>query len=253
MMQTAVSRFATAVLCFSEYAKDLVISHCHARKEGTILVSPPLPETLFRDQQLSALQRASLRAAYAKSDDLLVFVLSRIEPRKGILEALEAFVLVKKRRGHTRLVFLLSGPTTESEYLDQIFQVCRRYQLFDQVRFIPPCSREEVFRLYQAVDLVLLPSLDLETLGLVTLEAMRYGTPVMAFSRGASKEILTGALQKPLLVSEVSPQSLAHSLLAFANLKGAEVLQLRKHVRERYQTFLTSHPHIVNYIDELLS
>lgn len=249
MLQAAVNRFATKVLCFSEYALRLAISSYFAPEKRTFLVRPPLSESLFKIQELSSSMRVSLRATYVSNEELLVFLPSRIEPRKGILEALQALALLKEQGCHTRIVFLLSGPTTESWYLDQIFQVCRHFQLFDRVRFIPPCSRQEVFQLYQVVDLVLLPSLDLETLGLVTLEAMRYGTPVMAFSRGASSEILGEDLQETLLVPEVSAQSLASSLLAFTRLDEDGLARLQRRVEKRYQEFKTSDPETIELID----
>lgn len=51
-------------------------------------------------------------------------------------------------------------------------------------------SDDEIEVYYRAADLYFLPTIDLEGFGLVTIEAMRYGTPVIATNVGGSKEIL---------------------------------------------------------------
>lgn len=63
--------------------------------------------------------------------------------------------------------------------------------------FVP---EEQLSRYYQAADLVVMPTLQLEGFGLVTVEALACGTPVLGTPVGALPEVLSRV--DPLLIAE---------------------------------------------------
>jgi glycosyltransferase involved in cell wall biosynthesis len=69
--------------------------------------------------------------------------------------------------------------------------------------------------LLQAADLFVLPSIALEAFGLVTLEALACGTPVLATNRCASPEIL-GPLDGQLLIPGSDAIAIAEAILTRA-------------------------------------
>ena len=97
-------------------------------------------------------------------------------------------------------------------------------------------------RYYQSADLFVLPSLDLEGFGLVTLESLACGTPVLATRVGGSVEILD-ALDDAFLADEAVPACLAKAILRFLDDKweGPPLRdRCRSFVADRYSWDLTA-------------
>ncbi len=72
----------------------------------------------------------------------------------------------------------------------------------DRVRLLGFVPEEQLPSYYQAADLILVPTLELEGFGLVTVEALACGTPVLGTPVGALPEVLTRV--DPGLVAEGS-------------------------------------------------
>jgi glycosyltransferase involved in cell wall biosynthesis len=71
---------------------------------------------------------------------------------------------------------------------------------------------------YQAADLFVLPTKILEGFGLVTVESLSCGTPVLGTPIGATKEILAG-LDTRLLFDGTEPRDISERILYFLNRK----------------------------------
>jgi glycosyltransferase involved in cell wall biosynthesis len=76
----------------------------------------------------------------------------------------------------------------------------RQKRLSEVVRLVGFIPESQLSQYYQAADLVLMPSLQLEGFGLVMVEAMACGTPVLGTPVGAIPEILNQV--DPILVAE---------------------------------------------------
>ncbi len=76
------------------------------------------------------------------------------------------------------------------------------------VRFLGHVPSEQLPLYYRAADLFVLPTRSLEGFGLVTIEALASGTPVVGTPVGGTVEILTG-LDPGLLAADASPAALA--------------------------------------------
>jgi glycosyltransferase involved in cell wall biosynthesis len=131
-------------------------------------------------------------------DKLIIGLIGRFDPHKGQVLLLEA---LSKIDDPNACVCFLGEPTKESglEYMNKMRAMILQYSLQDRV-FIRP-FRKDISTFFNAVDVFVMAS-KAETFGMVTIESMACGTPVIASNAGGSPEILDngkfGILFKPL-------------------------------------------------------
>ncbi len=109
----------------------------------------------------------------------MVAFVGRIQPLKGPDILLRA--AAKLPRVH---VVVAGGPSGSGRAApDGLVRLADELGITARVRFLPPQTREDLATLFQAVDLVAVPSYS-ESFGLVALEAQACGTPVVAAAVG---------------------------------------------------------------------
>ncbi len=99
------------------------------------------------------------------------------------------------------------------------------------MRFLGFIEDSELPLYYQASDAFVLPTRELEGFGLVAVEALACGTPVLGTPVGAIPELLRG-LQPDLLFEGIGPEGIASGILkhlerAESDPKGYEALRGR--------------------------
>jgi len=80
-----------------------------------------------------------------------------------------------------------------------------------RVRFAGRIDDADLLVFYQAADLVVLPSVALEGFGLITLEALACGTPVVATANSGSTDVV-GPLEPSWIAPDASPAALATTI-----------------------------------------
>lgn len=146
-------------------------------------------------------ERASLGLAVEGS---LLFTVRRLVPRMGLEGLLRALAQLPG----VRLVIGGSGILRAS-----LERTAIRLGVADRVRFAGFIPDEQLARYYQAADLVVLPSLALEGFGLITLEALACGTPVVATPESGATDVL-GSLEPSWLAPDREPATFARTVAA---------------------------------------
>ena len=120
---------------------------------------------------------------------LLLFV-GRIEPLKGIDLLCEALALIKRAKPDimTDVVMHIVGgnpadDTPDNAELHRLEALCCDLCISDVIKFVPAKSQEALLYAYNAAEALIMPS-DYESFGMVALEAMACGTPVIASEVG---------------------------------------------------------------------
>ncbi|MEM3638106.1 MAG: glycosyltransferase family 4 protein [Conexivisphaerales archaeon] len=160
-----------------------------------------------------------IKALSTKHPRTIVFAGRLDVQQKGLDILLEALSLLV-RKGHNDVTLYLAGPEVKHSY-SFIQKLCSRYGLNQNVRILGVLKRTSLLRLIANSEILVLPS-RFEPFGIVILEAMVLGTPVVASSVGGIPEIL-GDGRFGMLVEPGDPASLAEAIdELLANTKKAE-------------------------------
>ena len=134
----------------------------------------------------------SLRAERRKwlgiePDTPLLLTVRRLVPRMGLEALIQAFRTLAREFPDLHLVIGGSGPQEEN-----LRAQAAAAGLEGRIRFLGYVPEGALPGLYAAADLFVLPTAQLEGFGLVTVEALACGTPVLGTPVGATPAILQG-------------------------------------------------------------
>jgi glycosyltransferase involved in cell wall biosynthesis len=115
----------------------------------------------------------------------VLFTLRRLEWRMGLDRLLRACSLLLKRGLHFHLMIGGSGSMR-----NRLEKQARELRISNSVTFLGRISDEQLPLAYAACDAFVLPTAELECFGLIALEALSAGRPVLATPVGAIPEII---------------------------------------------------------------
>ena len=139
-----------------------------------------------------------IKAKYQLNDRRLVLFVGRINRMKGLEYLIKAADIVVNKYGYGDLLFLLVGPFENveidrpGEYTARILNLVKACNLEENVELTGTVPLDELRKLYLACDVFVLPSI-VEEFGLVIMEAMATGKPVVATkTRGSLMQVRDG-------------------------------------------------------------
>jgi len=131
------------------------------------------------------------------------------DPRKNLPLLLEAFALTRQHLADYRLI-LVGAPPRQ----DWLNHECHKLGIAEAVEVKGHVPADALIHYYRQASMFVLPSLQ-EGLGIVLLEAMACGTPVISTRCGGPEEVIVDGYSG-LLVSNGSPQNLAEAIVYLA-------------------------------------
>jgi phosphatidyl-myo-inositol alpha-mannosyltransferase len=173
-------------------------------------------------------QRAVPIARWQDGTRNILFV-GRFEPRKGLLDLLKAYRILRKTGCRCRLLVVGGGPQERE---------ARRYLMARKlggVEFLGRVGDEERDALFKTADVYCSPATGGESFGIVLLEAMAAGTPIVASDIHGYKGVVRRG-REGLLVPPRDKKSLAAAL---ARVLGDDALRaaMASSGHERAQEF----------------
>lgn len=180
-MERQILRRASVVHTLSEYTSQR-LARLHGRPATTVM---PHWVSDVDSLETARSNAAGLRNELGWPAESTVFFTARgHKPRVGLEDLIDAAAAVL-RSGRAHLVIAGSGPLTPN-----LIERARRLGLAEAVSFPGRITEDELNKSYLASDLFVLPTRQLECFGLVTIEALSRGLPVLGSDAGATPEIL---------------------------------------------------------------
>lgn len=135
-----------------------------------------------------------------------ILFVGRIEKRKGLSYLINAFRAVKRKNDDTRLIVVGDGDLKEE--LEERVEGTR----LKDVVFVGSKDGKEIPKYYATADIFCSPAVKGEAFGVVLLEAMASGKPIVAFANRGYREVLRN-YDKRFLIEPRNTKGLARALL----------------------------------------
>ena len=202
-----LARKCDRILVATDKERGHLVQHYGACPETIGVVPCGVNLNLFRPLDKIAARK---QLGFAQDESVVLFV-GRFAPLKGIDRLLEAMARLKH---HQRLRLVIVGGDGNNAPESQRLQgLSRGLSIQDSVNFVGRIEQSMLPPYYSAADVLVVPS-HYESFGLVALESLASGTPVVATRVGAMESILREG-ETGHVVNNGSPRLLANGIETF--------------------------------------
>jgi phosphatidylinositol alpha-mannosyltransferase len=194
---------------------DFFVGFCNFRLDGLIAVSKVAfgyfekfkkPKTIIPNGiDLEKFNPKNKKIEKFLDGKINLLFVGRIEERKGLIYLLKSFSILKTKYRNLRLLVAGDGP--EKENCEKFI---RENNLKDII-FLGSVEKE-LPSLYATCDIFCAPSIFGESFGLVILEAMASGKPVVGFANEGYKELMKGKRGEKFLATPKNFKELAKKI-----------------------------------------
>ena len=177
----------------------------------------------------------------AQPNEIILALVGRISRWKGQMILLDAFNNLVQKNENIKLVFVGAPPPNQEKFQEDLEERIASFKLKDKVLIIP--FQNEIHKIWQAIDIAVVPSTEPEPFGMVAIEAMLAHKPIVGSNHGGLTEIIennaTGFL--------VTPNSVQDLVIALEKLIQNELL--RKEMGEKGYLRVTTAFSVEQYVD----
>jgi glycosyltransferase involved in cell wall biosynthesis len=201
-----IPRFSTRVVTVSQAVRDHMLKDAAKFADRFAFVRGAIDVEPF----LSAEGRTRVRAEWGvKDDEVLIGMAGRVTRWKGQSVFVQAAKLIAER--HSQVKFAAVGGVfdTEKFYMDRFHTEVREAGLENKLTIND--FRADMPDVFAAFDIFVLPSILPEPFGLVVIEAMASGKPVVATAPGGPSETVVEG-ETGFLVPPSGPTAIAQAL-----------------------------------------
>jgi len=195
------------ILVATDREREHLVQHYGACPETIGVVPCGVNLNLFRPLDKAA---ARQQLGFAQDESIVLYV-GRFAPVKGIDRLMEAIAHLQH---HQRLrLVIVGGDGSDAPESKDFRRLAGKLSIHDSVTFVGRIEQNKLPLYYSAADVLVVPS-HYESFGLVALESLASGTPVVATKVGAMESILREG-ETGYLVSNGSPRLLAKGVERF--------------------------------------
>ena len=219
IVNSRLTRKASYIVVPSEYYKNILIQMYNYISEKSIIVSPSggVNTQVFKPNNLCV-----------NNKKFVIGFVSRINRNKGWEIFLDALSLISEIEFEAIIV----GMGEDEEKLKQKID---EHRFKNSISYLGPKSQEDLVALYNSFDIFVFPSKQ-ESLGLVGLEAMACGVPVIGSNIPAITSYIIDGYNGYLFNCE-DKKSLAEKIMTYYNLNDNEKISIKKNALEKSLSF----------------
>lgn len=196
-----------SITCLSNFVKSVLVRKFKADSKK-ITVIPSGVETHRFSPSIKA---ESIKKKYnIKKEEKLILSVQRLHVRKGLEFSLKAFALIKGKRKDVKFLIVGEGPEKK-----KLLKLAQDLHISDVVFFTGHVSEQDLPKYYAACDIFAFHSV-YESLGVVLLEAISSGKPVVTTSVGGIVDIIKDGVNG-LLVRPCDSLAFARAILSILN------------------------------------
>ena len=203
VVEAEVMATADRIIAFSPHERDAMARLYGADAGKVSLVPCGVDLSLFRP-----LDQDSVRARLGLNGEKILLYVGRIEPLKGLELLVETAAQIDTAEGVR--VMVVGADANGDQEMDRVKQLAKERDLEDRIDFVGQVDHDELPLYYNAADVCVVPSY-YESFGLVALESMACGTPVVATRVGGLSTIIQHG-RTGYLKSWRCPESFANSV-----------------------------------------
>jgi glycosyltransferase involved in cell wall biosynthesis len=203
----------------------------------------PHPKTYTRSLEIA---KPLLEKQLEKQQRPVFVFAGNLIPRKGLQELLHACTLLKQQ-GHEQFTLVVVGDGSERSALEAYV---KEQDLSDQIVWIGAVEYEQVGAYFEAADVFIFPTRE-DVWGLVLVEAMMFGKPVLASKwAGASEMVAEG--ENGYIFDPYAPQQLAELMAKFIDTPALieQMGEASRHIMKDHQleTVARSLTEVVDFV-----
>jgi phosphatidylinositol alpha-mannosyltransferase len=180
---------------------------------------------------------------------LNILFVGRLEKRKGFRFLLSAFRRIKQSVPHARLI--VAGAYDSDD--QQPFSEYVREHALEDVCFVGWVSDQDLPRYYASCDIFCAPSTGFESFGLILLEAMAAGKPIVTSDIPGYRTVMTDG-HEGLMVPPEHDKALSHALIRLLRDRAErEAMGRRGRTKARAYAWERVAEQVMLYYQELLA
>ncbi|GAG51429.1 unnamed protein product, partial [marine sediment metagenome] len=180
--EKTLARDCHCIIAATEKEKEDLVRYYDAPPETIKVIPCGVNLDLFQP-----VDKGTARRHLGFDDDGIILFVGRIDPLKGIDRLLTAMTYLEKQQG-LRLVIIGGDDDSEAE-VERLRRLSQELHIQDSVTFAGPVGHEVLPCYYSAAHVCVIPSYH-ESFGLVALESLACGTPVVAAGVGGIESIV---------------------------------------------------------------
>jgi glycosyltransferase involved in cell wall biosynthesis len=187
-----------------------------------------IPNGVDVDRFNPSLDGSIIRKKYGIRDKFTVFAIRHHVPKNGLKYLIRAIPMVKEKIPN--VVFVIGGDGPLRPYHELL---TKSLSVSDSVIFVGQIAQEELPYYYATCDVSVIPSV-VEAFGLVTIESMSCGKPVIGSKVGGIPDVIEDGVNG-FLVKPKDPEAIAEKIILLAEHRDV-ARKMGKECRKRAET-----------------